>query len=173
MGGDQVRELGVGGVGAGLEGVDPLQQPRQQARRVAADLVAAQRQVVEAVEEHRQPLGRAEHLEERVEAGGVGVLAQDPFPDRVPGPHPELSVGIVEERFDPGPQSLGAGVGRGDQQHPVGRRPLGRRRVDASRRASASLLPVPGSPSTSSGASACSIAPACAAVSSMSPKLAT
>ena len=73
-----------------LQRVDPRQQPRQQAGRVAADLVPAQRQLVEAVEQHRQPLGRAEHVEEGVEAGGLGVLAQQPLADRVPAADPEL-----------------------------------------------------------------------------------
>ena len=120
VGGDEVGKLGVGRLGAGLERVDPLQQPRQQAGRVAADLVAAERQLVDAVEQHRQPLGRAEHVEERVEAGGVGVLAQEPFPDRVPGPDPELAVGIVEQRFRPAAKPLRSRPRRGDQQHPVG-----------------------------------------------------
>ena len=67
-----------------LQRVDPLQQARQQAGRVAADLVAAQRQLVEPVEQHRQPLGRPEHVEEGIEAGGLGVLAQQPLADRPP-----------------------------------------------------------------------------------------
>ena len=80
VGGNEVGKLGFGRLGASLQRVDPLQQPRQQAGRVAADLMAAERQLVDAVEQHRQTLGGAEHVEERVKAGGVGVLAQEPFP---------------------------------------------------------------------------------------------
>ena len=43
----------------GLEDVDPAQQAGEQAGRVAADLVAAKRQLVEAVEQDREPVGRA------------------------------------------------------------------------------------------------------------------
>ena len=60
----------------GLQQVHPTQQPSEQARRVAADLVAAQRQLVEVVEHDREPVGRADRGEERVEARLERVVAQ-------------------------------------------------------------------------------------------------
>ncbi len=105
-----VAGFGLGGTGAfgeagrpdavRLERVDPRQQPGQQAGRVAADLVAAQRQLVEAVEQHRQPLGGAEDVEEGVEPGRLGVLAQEPLAERLPGADPELLEGPLEQRLD-------------------------------------------------------------------------
>ncbi len=62
-----------------LSSVDPLEQAGEQARRVAADLVAAQRQLVEAVEQDREPVGGADGLEEGVEARLERVVAQQPL----------------------------------------------------------------------------------------------
>ena len=103
----------------------------------------AQRQLVEAVEQHRQPLGGAEHVEEGVEAGGLGVLAQQPLADRVPGADPELLVGVVEERLD----ALAAAAAPSARVEAISSTrsgaamPSATRR--ASRRASTSVLPVP------------------------------
>ena len=61
-----------------LERVDSPHDPGQQPGGVAADLVTAQRQLVAAVEQHRQALGGGEALDERVQAGLGGVLGQQP-----------------------------------------------------------------------------------------------
>ena len=57
----------------GLEDVDPAQQAGKQPGWVAADLVTAKRQLVEPVEQHRQPVGNRDDGEEGVEAGGGGM----------------------------------------------------------------------------------------------------
>ena len=54
-------------------------EAREQRRRVAADLVAAQRQVVDPLEQQRQPVGRCVTArEERVEPGLERLVAQQP-----------------------------------------------------------------------------------------------
>ena len=63
----------------GLQGVDSPQQAGEQARRVAADLVPAQRQVVQTVEQHRQPVREPDGGEEGVESRLQRVLAQQPL----------------------------------------------------------------------------------------------
>ena len=93
---DQLGQLGIGRIGAGLYLVDLLQQTRQQAGGVAADLLVPERQLVEVVEEHGEPLCRAEHIEEGIEAGGGRVLAQQALAELLPGADPELLQGAVE-----------------------------------------------------------------------------
>ncbi len=101
----ELGQLGLGRLGALLEGVDFAQQAGQQPGRVAADLAVAQRQLVEPVEQDRQPLGRAEHVEEGVEAGGARVLAQQPLAELLPGADPELAAALGEQRLDSPPQA--------------------------------------------------------------------
>jgi hypothetical protein len=126
MGGAELGELGIGRLGPRLQRVDPLQQARQQPGRVAADLLGPQRQLVDAVEQHRQPLGGAEHVEEGVEAGGLGVLAQEPLRDRLPGADPELLVGAFEQRLHSLAQPPGGGECGGEDENALGPGPLRR-----------------------------------------------
>jgi len=108
-----------------LQRIDALQQASEQPRRVAADLVAAQRQLLEPVEQHRQPLGAAEHVEEGVEARRIGVLAQQPLAEHVPVADPELLERSVQERLGALAQPLRGGSGRGEDQDTLGAGPLG------------------------------------------------
>ena len=80
---------------------------------------------VEAVEQHRQPLGPAEDVEEGVEAGLLGVLAQQALADRVPAADPELLEGALEQRLAALAQAAGGRLAGGDHQHALG---PGRRR---------------------------------------------
>ena len=112
---------GSGGSEPDLQLVDLLEQVGDHARRVAADFAVAQRQVVEAVEEDREPLGAAEHVEEGVEAGGGRVLAQQALAELVPGAHPELLVGVAEQCLDAVSQALGGRPGGGEEKDAVGR----------------------------------------------------
>jgi hypothetical protein len=59
-----------------LEPVDPLDHRAQQRGRVAAEVVARERQLVDVLEQHRQAVGRAHGHGERVDAGLVGLVAQ-------------------------------------------------------------------------------------------------
>ncbi len=80
-----------------LQQVDATQQPRQQARRVAADLVTAKRQLVDPVEEDREPVRGANGGEERIEAGLERVVAQQALGHLLIGVDPELLVRPVEQ----------------------------------------------------------------------------
>ncbi len=93
-----------------LERVYALEQARQQARRVAADLLAAQRQLVDALEQDREAVGGADGLEEGVEAGVGRVLAQQALAERRVGPDPQLLEGDLEQGLDAAAQPRG---GRG------------------------------------------------------------
>ena len=71
--------------------VDPRQEPRQQPGRVAADLVAAQRQ--QSKRSSRTASRSAlPSTSKKVEAGRLGVLAQQPLADRLPAADPELLI---------------------------------------------------------------------------------
>jgi hypothetical protein len=99
-----------------LQRVDPADQPRQQPGGVAADLMAAQRQLVDAVEQHRQPLGGAEALQEGVEARLGGVLAQQPDRGHAVRMGGQLLEGLVGRALGAGPQVRGAGVRAAERQ---------------------------------------------------------
>jgi len=120
----ELGELRLRWVGARLERVDPLQQAGHQAGRVAADLVLAQRQLIEPVKQHRQSLRPPQHLEERIEPRGIGVLAQQTLADRLPGADPELLVRSVQEGLHPLAQPLRGGAGGCQEQHAIRLRPL-------------------------------------------------
>ena len=151
VGGDQLRQLGVGRVRAGLHLVDLLQQAGQQAGRVAADLVAAQRQLVEPVEQQRQPLGRAEDVEEGVEARRGRVLAQQPLAELFPGADPELLEGRSSSASTRSRSRWAVARVEARTRMRSGAMPSSARR--AKRRARTSVLPVPASPISSSGPS--------------------
>ena len=104
----------------GLHGVDPLKQPRQEAAGVAADLVAAQREVVEPVEHEGEPVGGRDGLEERVEPGLDRVRAQEALGDRLVRALPELLVGTGQIGLDARPQGGRPGAGPGDDEDPLG-----------------------------------------------------
>ena len=104
-----------------LQLVDALDEPRQKRRRVAADLVAAQRQVVDPLEQQRQPVGGADGREQRVEAGLERLVAQDPLAQLLCAEHRQLLVGRVDQRLDPRSQVRRGGARRRDHQHAAGR----------------------------------------------------
>ena len=120
VGGAELGKVGLGRVGAGLQLVDLAEQASEQAGRVAANLVIAKRQLIEVVEHHRQPLCRAEDVEEGVEPGGGRVRAQQAFADHRPGVDPELLVGRQQQCLGASPQALGGCPGGGDDEDPIG-----------------------------------------------------
>ena len=73
--------------------------------------MAAQGQLVDPVEEHRQALGRAEDIEEGIEADRGGALAKQPLADFVPGPDPQLFVGAPQQVLGTPAQPPGRGAG--------------------------------------------------------------
>ena len=135
----------------GLEQVDPPQQARQQARGVAADLMPAQGQLVNAVEQDREPVGETDGGEERVEAGLERVLAQQRLGGLLVGVDPELLVRAVEGRLGAVAKLRSARPASGSGRAPARGAPP-RSASASSRCASASVRPDPASPRTSSGA---------------------
>jgi hypothetical protein len=83
-----------------------------------------QGQPVEAVEQHRQPLGAAEHVEERIQTRLVGVLAEEALAHRVPAADPELFEGPLQQRLAAFAQARRRGLAGGDHQQRLGPGPL-------------------------------------------------
>ena len=108
-----------------LQRVDAAQEPRQESGRVSADLVVAQRQLVDSVEQHRQPLGRPDGLEERVQSRLGGVVAQQALADRLPGADPKLLEGPLQQRLGAVAQPPRRGARGGQHQHMLGPGSLG------------------------------------------------
>ena len=84
-----------------LERVDALEQTGQQARGVAADLLPAKGELVDALEQDREPVRGADGLEERVEARIGGVFAQEAFAQGRVRADPQLLERDGEQRLDP------------------------------------------------------------------------
>ncbi len=124
VGGAEVGEFGLGGIGARLELVDLGEQLGEEAGRVAPNCVVAQGQVVEAVEQDREALGGAEDVEERVQAGGGGVLTQEALGKLTPGADPELLVVAGEERFGAPQKAAGSRLGGCQDEDSLGRQAL-------------------------------------------------
>ncbi len=93
----------------GLQRVDPVDDAREQARRISADLMSAQGQLVDPVEQHGQPLCRAQGLEEGVDLGLGGVLAQDPGGRDRMRVDDELLVGSLDRLLGADPDPVGRG----------------------------------------------------------------
>ncbi len=105
----------------GLEPVDALDERRQQRGRVALEVVAAQRQLVDALEEQREPVRPAGRRREWIESGGRRLAAQQAGAQLGHGGHGQLLVRALDDSLHAGAQR-GRGAGSGGQQ----RDPLGR-----------------------------------------------
>ena len=112
--GEGVRPGGVvvGGHELVLEAVDPLDDRAERRTRVAAQVVVAQGQVVDPLEQHRQPVGGADRGGERVEARLERLVAQQARAEAVEGRDGELLVGAFQPVLEVGSQ----GVGRGGRE---------------------------------------------------------
>ena len=90
--------VGPGGQLAGgdhlpLEVVDPRHERGQQRGGVAADLVPAQRQLLQLLQQQRHPLGRGDRHEGGVQAGLDGLAPQQGLAERAEGVRRQLVVG--------------------------------------------------------------------------------
>ncbi len=137
----------------GLQRIDSPQQPGEQARWIASDLVAAEREVIEMVEQQRQPVrepdGRKERVEPRLQRVLARAAARRPprrwrskAPRRAPPPARSPSF----------PQPRRACPRAGQHQNVLRLDPLARSGSRAAGR-SASLRPDPAGPDTSIGPS--------------------
>ena len=68
-----------------LQPVDPRDEARQQRRRVAPDLVVAQRQLADPLEQQREPVGRRDGRQEGIDAGLERLVLQQARAERVEG----------------------------------------------------------------------------------------
>ena len=123
------QRLGPGGVVGGrdelvLEPVDAIDDARQQDRRAPADVVAAQVQVVHAVEQDREAIGARRGREERIDARLGGLVAQQARAQLAHAVDRELLVGAVQRVLDATAQCGGGGAGRAQHEDRLGRRPL-------------------------------------------------
>ena len=82
------------------------------------------RQRVQVVHQHRQPVGLRDGVEEGLVAGRDRLLAQQPRAEGVEGRADQLLVGIAQELLGTGAHLLGRLGGEGQRQHAFGRRSL-------------------------------------------------
>ena len=121
------QRLRPGGVVGGrdelvLEPVDAIDDARQQDRRAPADVVAAQVQVVHAVEQHRETIGARRGREERIDARLGGLVAQQPRAELAHAVDRELLVRAVDRVLDAAAQRGRGGAGRAQHEDRLRRR---------------------------------------------------
>ncbi len=112
VGPDQVR----------LQPVDPTNEPREQGIRAPAEVVALDRQPVDPLEQHREPLGRPEHRFERVGRRPGAVQDQRRQLDR--RDHEQLVVAVLQHALQARPCRVRARGRRRHQQDSLGATPL-------------------------------------------------
>ena len=105
-----------------LEAVDPLDDRAERRARVAAQVVVAQRQLVDPLEQHRQAVGGAHGGGERVEPGLERLVAQEPGAEAVEGGHGQLLVGAVEPILELRAQAVGGSRGEAQDEQRLRRR---------------------------------------------------
>ena len=108
-----------------LQRVDATQEPCQEPRRVAADLVPSQRKLVEPVEQHRQPVRGTDGGEERIQPRLQRVLPEQALCDHLIGRDPELLIGQLDQRPGALPQASGGRSGTREHHDLCGSRPRG------------------------------------------------
>ena len=95
--------------------------------------MAAQRQLVDAVEQDREAVGGADGGEEGVEAGLDRVLAQQRLRGLLVGADPKLLVRAVEQSLGALAQARAGGARAGEHEHVLGRRAGGGERLEPPR----------------------------------------
>ena len=113
-----------------LEAVDPPDDRAEHGARVAAQVVVAKRQLVDALEQHRQPVGGGDGGRERVHAGLERLVVEQAGAQALErGDRGLLGGGAPEAFLDPLAQGVG---GRGEHEDALrgdgGLRPLGQPR---------------------------------------------
>jgi hypothetical protein len=97
----RVAEVVVGRDHLVLQPVDPRDEAREQRRRVASRLVVTQGEVVEALEQQGESVGRGHRREEGVDPRLERLVLEQPRAKRVEGRDVQLLVGIFEQRLHP------------------------------------------------------------------------
>jgi hypothetical protein len=109
----------LGGDPRGLEGVDPVDDTGEQTSGITADLMSAQGQLVDAVEQHCEALGGAQRLEERVDLRFGRVLAEQPGRGHRVGVDDQLLVAGLDVRLRPRPDPPRRGHRARQDQRPL------------------------------------------------------
>ena len=122
-----------------LEAVDAGDDRRQQRRRVALEVVDLERQLVDALEQHRQPVGRGDGHHEGIEPGLERLVAQQARGEAVDGVDGELLEAALELVLHAGAQRVGGGLGGREGEDLLGREPAGRRQPRVARQQRARL----------------------------------
>jgi hypothetical protein len=113
----------LGGDRLVLELVDAGDHAGQQRGRAPAEVVQLERELVDAVEQEREPVGRRGGDEERVQARLDGLLAQEQRAEGVGVVNGQLAPGVAEGVLDALAQR-GVGAARGEDEDRFGRRAL-------------------------------------------------
>ena len=124
-----------------LQPVDASDHAGHERGRARAQVVLPQRQVVEALEEHREPVGAAERHDERVQAGLERLVVQQSRTEVVDGVDVQLLVGILERVLEQRRMRAAAGGAATSTRIASGSRPPATSRRNRS--TSAVVLPVP------------------------------
>ena len=98
----------------------------EQGRRVALEVVDLERELVDALEQHRQPVGRRDGDDEGVEAGLERLVAQQARAEAVHGVDGELLEAALELVLDAGAQGVGGGLRGRQGEDLLGGQPAGR-----------------------------------------------
>ena len=93
--------------------------------------MAAQRELVDALQQQGEPIGGARRLGERVQPGGGRAAAQQPRAELGHGRHHQLLVGPLDEGFDLRAKCGRRARARGEQRDPLGRAAVGRQPGEA------------------------------------------
>jgi len=115
----------LGGHHRVLEAVDPGDDAGEERRRVAAEVVQAERQLVDVLEQHREAVGRRDRRDERVEARLERLVVQQARAEARDGVDCELLEPAVEERLDLAADGVGGRLGAREDEHLLRRDPFG------------------------------------------------
>ena len=118
------RPLGVGAVVLGrdhlvLQPVDARDEAGEQRRRVAADLVLAKREVVDALEQEREAVGGRDRREEGIHAGLERLVLEQAQAERAERLHVQLLVGSLERHLQALAHLGGGGCREGEREDPL------------------------------------------------------
>src|SRR5207302_5112161 len=102
-----------------LEPVDPRDEAAQQRRRIAADLVTTESELVDVVEQEREPVRRRNRDEEGIDARLESLVAKQSRAEGVEGGDPELLPRGLDARLEPLAHLRGRAVREGQREDAV------------------------------------------------------
>ena len=114
------RRVVGGGDELVLEPVDALDDRAQGGARVAAQVVVAQRQVVDPLEQHGEPVGGADRRDERVEPRLERLVVQEPGTDAMERGDGQLLVGARQAVLEPFAHGVGGGARVAEHEQRLG-----------------------------------------------------